>query len=128
METITVLPSKVPLRGSAGEIRGVLGTYMDITAHRKAEEALQENEEKLRASESKYRKLIESAPEAIYVIEDEKVVFANGNALQMLGYSREEMLGMPMQAINHDEDWEEAQKRYRERASGKNLAKSVTVE
>ncbi|MGA2480324.1 MAG: PAS domain-containing protein [Spirochaetia bacterium] len=39
-DTITVLTSKVPLRGSTGEIAGVLGTYMDITARRTAEESL----------------------------------------------------------------------------------------
>ena len=27
----------MPLRGSTGEISGVLGTYMDITAHKEAE-------------------------------------------------------------------------------------------
>jgi two-component system, cell cycle sensor histidine kinase and response regulator CckA len=125
-DVLTVLTSKVPLRGASGEITGVLGTYMDITAHRNAEEALRQNEEKLKASEGKYRKLIESAPEAIYVIEDEKVVFANGNAMEMLGYTREELLGMPMEAINHPDDWGEALKRYRERAKGRSLAESVT--
>ncbi|MGA2480325.1 MAG: PAS domain S-box protein, partial [Spirochaetia bacterium] len=59
-------------------------------------------------------------------MEDEKVVFANGNALEMLGYSREEMLGMPLKALNHPADWEEARARYRGRAEGRTLAKSVT--
>jgi PAS domain S-box-containing protein len=125
-DTITVLTSKVPLRGSRGEIAGVLGTFMDITARRTAEEELRKKEEKLRESESKYRKLIESAPEAIYVVEDEKVVFANGNAMEMLGYTREEMLGMPLKVFNHPADWEEARARYRGRAEGRTLAKSVT--
>jgi two-component system, cell cycle sensor histidine kinase and response regulator CckA len=123
---LTVLTSKVPLRDSAGEITGVLGTYMDVTAHRKAEQALRQNEEKLRVSESKYRKLIESAPAAVYVVVDEKIVFASANAHQMLGYGPEELLGVPMQDINHPEDWEAAVARYRERARGRSLAKSVT--
>jgi PAS domain S-box-containing protein len=38
--TITILTSKVPLRSSDGEITGVLGTYMDITERKQAEEKL----------------------------------------------------------------------------------------
>jgi PAS domain S-box-containing protein len=36
--TITLLTSKIPLRSSKGEISGVLGTYMDITERKRAEE------------------------------------------------------------------------------------------
>ncbi len=36
--TITLLTSKIPLRDSTGAVRGVLGTYMDITERKKAEE------------------------------------------------------------------------------------------
>ena len=38
--TITLLTSKIPLRNSNGEISGVLGTYMDITERKRAEEKL----------------------------------------------------------------------------------------
>jgi PAS domain S-box-containing protein len=37
---VTLLTSKVPLRSSTGEIMGVLGTYMDISDRKRAEEAL----------------------------------------------------------------------------------------
>jgi PAS domain S-box-containing protein len=36
-KTITLLSSKMPLRGSTGEISGVLGTYMDITERKRLE-------------------------------------------------------------------------------------------
>jgi len=36
--TITLLTSKIPLRDPKGEISGVLGTYMDITERKRAEE------------------------------------------------------------------------------------------
>ena len=39
-KTITLLTSKVPLRSSTGETIGVLGTFMDITDRKRAEEAL----------------------------------------------------------------------------------------
>jgi len=46
--TITLLTSKVPLRDDDGEIVGILGTYMDITARKQMEEDLQ-REQSLRA-------------------------------------------------------------------------------
>ena len=124
-EDVTDLASIVPLRGVNGEISGVLGTYIEITDRKRIEKALAENEKRLQESEAKYRKLIETAPEAIYVIVDEKVAFCNNHALEMLGYSREEMMGMAMERINHPEDWAQARERYRSRTSGKHMAKSV---
>ncbi|MBL6750816.1 MAG: PAS domain S-box protein [Nevskia sp.] len=38
-DTITLLTSKIPLVGADGEIEGVLGTYLDITERKRAEEA-----------------------------------------------------------------------------------------
>ncbi len=38
--TITLLTTKVPLRGPEGEIKGVLGTYVDITERKQMEEEL----------------------------------------------------------------------------------------
>jgi len=42
--TITLLTSKIPLRNSDGEIRGVIGTYIDITNRKQAEKAVLESE------------------------------------------------------------------------------------
>jgi PAS domain S-box-containing protein len=41
-KTIQLLTSKVPLRDTQGDVIGVLGSYMDITEHKKAERALKE--------------------------------------------------------------------------------------
>lgn len=46
--TITLLTSKIPLLDSSGEIRGVLGTYMDITDRKRVDRALEEEHRKLK--------------------------------------------------------------------------------
>jgi len=61
-KTLTLLTSKLPLRGSDGKIEGVLGTYLDITAHKQAEEAR-------RTSEEKYIGLFEATRDAIMTLE-----------------------------------------------------------
>jgi len=48
---ITLLTSKIPLRGSKGEISGILGTYMDITDRKRAEEEKRSLEERLQRAE-----------------------------------------------------------------------------
>jgi PAS domain S-box-containing protein len=77
---ITLLTSKIPLRGATGEIEGVLGTYLDITQRKHDEEAL-------RATEKRYRDLFESTRDAIvtYELPSLRFVDANAAAVQMFG-------------------------------------------
>jgi PAS domain S-box-containing protein len=125
-QVFTVLTSKVPLRNSKGEITGVLGAYMDITEQRRTEQALRENENKLRESEAKYKRLIEAAPASIFVIQDEKIVFLNNHVPGLSGYSREELLGLPVQKLFSDGDWESSRNRQQERLQGKSLPSNIT--
>jgi PAS domain S-box-containing protein len=66
----------------------LIGTGIDVTERKKAEDALKE-------SEKKYRSLIEQAADAIFLA-DEKTNFidVNPSACKLLGYSREELLTM----------------------------------
>jgi PAS domain S-box-containing protein len=74
--TITLLTSKVPLRSSTGEISGVLGTYMDISDRKQAEETLREAEEM-------YRTLFESSRDAIMTLAPPTWFFTSGNPATM---------------------------------------------
>ncbi len=56
---ITLLTSKVPLQNSKGEVIGVLGMYMDITARKRVEEALRE-------SEGRFRIALENSPIVVF--------------------------------------------------------------
>ncbi len=125
-EEVTDLATIVPLRNEKDEINGVLGTYIEITERKRVEKALEENEKRLLASEAKYRQLIDTAPVAIFVFQNEKIVFLNKCAPEMSGYSREELLGMPARAFFSDVDWEKSRNHLLERLSGKTLPKRIT--
>jgi two-component system, cell cycle sensor histidine kinase and response regulator CckA len=99
----------------------VLYFSSDVTERKRAEEALQESEKKYRMSESKYRNLIEVAPEAISVVEKERVIFFNNHLVEMLGYSHEEMLGTEIAKIIYKDDVDEAMERYVARTEGNSI-------
>jgi len=79
--------SKIPLRHKDGEIFGILGTYEDITERKLAEEGLRESEER-------YRSIIETANEGIWILDKEfNTSFINQRLAEILGYTGAEMAG-----------------------------------
>jgi PAS domain S-box-containing protein len=76
-----------PIQDEAGLFTSVIGTGVDITDARRTEEAL-------RASEARYRTLMQNAPEAILVADLERsaIVDANANAERLFGLTREQLL------------------------------------
>lgn len=73
----------------------------------------------LRASEAKYRQIIETANEGIWMIDMEgETLFANQRVVEMLGTTVEEMVGRSAFQFVFEEDLEEAQGRLEERKRG----------
>ncbi len=70
----------------------------DITLRKRAEEALRESEER-------YHNIFDYSNDAIFIIDPAKdqIVDANPKACNMLGYSREELLSVPVSSIHPDE-------------------------
>ena len=67
--------------------RRAIVAHEDVTERRQAEEALRE-------SEKKYRQIVETAGEGVWVIDAEgRTTFANQKMAEMLGYSVAELLG-----------------------------------
>lgn len=72
----------------------VMVSITDITAYKKAQEALRDGEQRLQL-------YLDSAGDAIYVLEAESGRFVNFNsrAVQMLGYSRDELLRLSVKDV-----------------------------
>jgi PAS domain S-box-containing protein len=79
-----------PMLGADGRYFGRVWNFRDITERKWVEEAL-------RTSEKKYRQLIETLQEGIWVIDKDTITtFVNPRMAEMLGYTIEEMLGKPL--------------------------------
>ncbi len=76
----------------------ILATVRDITARKKTEQALNN-------SEKKFRKLIQSAPEAMVFVDPQgKIVLVNDQMKKMFGYEEVEMKGKAVEmliSLNH---------------------------
>jgi two-component system, cell cycle sensor histidine kinase and response regulator CckA len=102
-----------PVRNDDGNIISYMGIARDITDRKLVEEALLE-------SEKQYRLVVENAREAISIAQDGMHKFVNRRALEILGYSKEELTSRPFIEFVHPDDREMVLERYRKRMKNKN--------
>ncbi|MDO8958533.1 MAG: PAS domain S-box protein [Rhodocyclaceae bacterium] len=77
-----------PFRDAAGKVTGGIGIVADITERKLAEDALRHSEQKLRM-------LLDNAADAVFIASPEEIwTYANEQAAALLGYSREDLIGM----------------------------------
>ncbi|MGC2063806.1 MAG: PAS domain S-box protein [Thermodesulfovibrionales bacterium] len=92
----------------------LVGTHVDITERKEAEG-------KLRKSEEAYRRIVESMSEGIWSLDDQyRTTFVNTAMAEMLAYTREEMIGTPIEKYIFDEDFEDHRLRREARRKGIN--------
>jgi PAS domain S-box-containing protein len=81
-----VLYSASILRDDAGKLQGIIATARDITERKRAEE--------------KFRRLLESALDAIVIVDKQgEIVLVNSQTEKLFGYDRAELLGQPVEVL-----------------------------
>ncbi len=103
--------SAVAVKDEHGSIQYFDGTIEDITERKRAEEALQESEEK-------YRTLVENAAEAILIAQDGMLKFVNRMASEISGYSEQELRSSPFLEFVHPDDRQMVGEHYLRRLKG----------
>jgi diguanylate cyclase (GGDEF)-like protein/PAS domain S-box-containing protein len=94
-----------------GKPHSVQGVGRDITGRKKADEALKE-------SETKYRLLVETTTEVILVVQDLKIKFFNRRAIDLTGYSGDELNDMPFANLVYPDDLEMLAGQHQRRLQG----------
>jgi PAS domain S-box-containing protein len=85
---IDVLVTASPIKDAKGEVIGVSKVAHDITGRKLGVKAQQE-------SEARYRTLFDHAPDGIVIADSQSYYLdANASICQMLGYTREELIGL----------------------------------
>lgn len=104
-EAINCLASITALRNEQTEITGYVFVVRDITERKRTEQLLEKFNEELNRQvkektieiqnrEEQYRQIVETSHEGIWMIDkDDRTSFVNERMSQMLGYTKEEMIG-----------------------------------
>jgi PAS domain S-box-containing protein len=72
----------------------------------------------VRKSQIKYRNIVENSTDPIVVSQDKYLKFANSKALELTGYSSEEILDIPFSEMLHPDDRAEVSERFINRLKG----------
>jgi PAS domain S-box-containing protein len=87
-----------PVMNDAGEVVELVGSVIDMTERKRAEE-------ELRAAESRFRTFVDHATDAFFLIGDHgRVLDVNRQACESLGYTREELIGITTREFDANAD------------------------
>jgi PAS domain S-box-containing protein len=86
-----------PVLNAAGDVVKLVGTSIDVTERRRAEEALREGEKR-------FRTFVDHAADALFIYDFEQgtIVDVNQQACASLGYTRQELIGTTALAFHLD--------------------------
>ena len=81
----------------------------------------------LRISEEKYRILIDNIQDGVFIIQEDKILFANDAFAKMVRYPLEEIIGMQYHELLAPEDLDMVVERYRRRQAGEKVQKEYEL-
>jgi PAS domain S-box-containing protein len=116
---IPISYSAAPIKGDNGDTPGTVLVFRSISERKKMEEALGESEER-------YRNLFENANEAIFVVQDRKLVFHNPMTTVLTGYSENELTARPFIEFIHPDDRDMVSERHVRRMKGEDLPRTYS--
>jgi two-component system cell cycle sensor histidine kinase/response regulator CckA len=99
--------SNTCLRDAEGQPEHIVATGLDVTEHRRAEEA--------------YHALVEHSLQGLIILQDERIVFANPALCEISGYSQDQLKALSPEDVRnivHPDDQEEVWGRVRDRLAG----------
>lgn len=106
----------------------LLKTVANALQRRRLEMANRRIASQLETSEKLYRYLVDSSPDIIYTLNHEgKFTFINDRAYQLLGFSRDELIGKHYSILVHDEDLERARYVFNERRVDERASRNVEL-
>ena len=110
----------------------ILGTVTDITERKKMEkklrqysehleELVQKRTEELAESEKRYSVLVEEARDGVAIIQDAKFVFTNNRLAEIVGYSKDKLIGMSFLKLADEKYRQLVKERYERRLRGEEI-------
>ncbi|MGD8573690.1 MAG: PAS domain S-box protein [Gammaproteobacteria bacterium] len=108
---IWVSDSARVVRDTDGRIAYYEGTLQNITARKEAEAALAQSEEK-------YRTLVDTSQDGVFISQNGRLVYVNSAFAQMLGYAAEDMEGLAFVDLIHPDDRADFTDRHAHRSAG----------
>jgi PAS domain S-box-containing protein len=89
---------------------------------------VQKRTEELLESEKRYSVLVEEASDGVVILQDEKIAFTNKKGAELIGYSKDELLGVPFEKLVSEKHRLITKKRYDERLRGEKLPETLEIE
>jgi len=103
----------VPVRDSSGKLTGYIGTNLDITDRKRAEEAL-------RQSEENHRTMVENLGEGVGIMDlDENFIFANPTAHRILGADQGTLPRRNLKDFLNEESFSQVRSQTQRRKTGR---------